>query len=114
MSVLCVFSLSHAANTIKADIVGTYTGPATTFTNDVLDGFKLAAQKINASGGILGRKIKYTTRDEKFKPDTGLAMAKELVLKEKMDLLVGTINSATVLAISDFAKKEKMPFSCKR
>ncbi len=110
LSFLCVFSLSHAANTIKVGIIDTYTGPATTFTNDVLDGFKLAAQKINASGGILGKKIEYTTRDEKFKPDIGLAMAKELVLKEKVDIVVGTINSATALAISDFVKKEKIPF----
>lgn len=110
LSVLCVYSFSQAANTIKVGIVDTYTGPATTFTNDVLDGFKLAVQKINASGGILGRKIEYTTRDEKFKPDIGLAMAKELVLKEKVDILMGTINSATTLAISDFVRKEKIPF----
>ncbi|MCU0581562.1 MAG: FAD-binding protein, partial [Syntrophales bacterium] len=43
-------------------------------------------------------------------PDIGLAMAKELVLKEKVDILMGTINSATALAVSDFAKKEKIPF----
>lgn len=110
LSLLCVFSLSHAANTIKVGIVDTYTGPATTFTNDVLDGFKLAVEKINAKGGILGKKIEYTTRDEKFKPDIGLAMAKELVLKEKVNILMGTINSATTLAISDFVKKEKIPF----
>jgi branched-chain amino acid transport system substrate-binding protein len=91
-------------------IVDTYTGPATTFTNDVLDGFKLAVTKINAQGGVLGKKIEYTTRDEKFKPDIGLAMAKELILKEKVDILMGTINSATTLAISDFVKKEKVPF----
>ena len=37
-------------------------------------------------------------------------MAKELVLKENVDILMGTINSATALAVSDFAKKEKIPF----
>jgi branched-chain amino acid transport system substrate-binding protein len=99
-----------AGNTIKIGIVDTYTGPASTYTLDVLDGFKLAAEKINAKGGVLGKKIEYTTRDEKFKPDIGLAMAKELVMKENVDVLVGTINSGTALAVSDFARKEKMPF----
>jgi branched-chain amino acid transport system substrate-binding protein len=103
-------SSAQAANTIKVGIVDTYTGPATAFTNDVLDGFKMAVDKINAKGGILGKKIEYTTRDEKFKPDIGLNMAKELVLKEKVDILMGTINSATALAVSDFARKEKVPF----
>ncbi len=104
--------LSYAANTIKIGIVDTYSGPATTMTQDVLDGFKLAVDKINAKGGVLGRKIEYTTRDEKFKPDIGLSMAKELVLKEKVDILMGTINSSTALAVSDFARKEKVPFFC--
>ena len=99
-----------AGNTIKIGIVDTYTGPASNYTLDVLDGFKLALEKINAKGGVLGKKIEYTTRDEKFKPDIGLAMAKELILKENVDVLVGTINSGTALAVSEFAKKEKIPF----
>jgi len=101
---------SHAAQTLKVGIVDTYTGPATAFTLDVLDGFKLAVEKINAKGGVLGKKIEYLTRDDKFKPDIGLNMAKELVMKEEVDVLMGTINSATALAISDFAKAEKVPF----
>lgn len=101
---------AFSANTIKVGIVDTYTGPASNYTLDVLDGFKLAIEKVNVKGGVLGKKIVYTTRDEKFKPDIGLAMAKELVMKEKVDILMGTINSGTALAVSDFAKKEKMPF----
>src|SRR3989339_1527010 len=110
VGLLMVCPLAYAQNAIKVGIVDTYTGPATTFTMDVLDGFKLAVNEINAKGGVLGKKIEYATRDEKFKPDIDLAMAKELVLKEKVDILMGTINSATALAISDFAKKEKLPF----
>ncbi len=101
---------AFGANTIKVGIVDTYTGPASALTIDVLNGFKMAVEKINAQGGVLGKKIEYTTRDEKFKPDIGLAMAKELVMKEKVDLLMGTINSSTALAVSDFARKEKVPF----
>jgi branched-chain amino acid transport system substrate-binding protein len=107
---LMVCPLSNAADTIKVGIVDTYTGPPSAFTQDVLDGFKLVVDDINAKGGVLGKKIEYTTRDEKFKPDIGLAMAKELVMKENVDILMGTINSATALAISDFVKKEKIPF----
>jgi branched-chain amino acid transport system substrate-binding protein len=108
--VLILSQAGHTANTIKVGIIDTYSGPATTQTQDVLDAFKMAVEKINAAGGVLGKKIEFTARDEKFKPDIGLAMAKELVLKEKVDILMGTINSATALAISDFARKEKIPF----
>jgi branched-chain amino acid transport system substrate-binding protein len=53
----CIHPLSFAADTIKVGIVDTYSGPATSFTSDVLDGFKLAVEKINAKGGVLGKKI---------------------------------------------------------
>ncbi len=111
IALLCVAGPSQAAN-IKVGFVDTYSGPASVYTIDVVDGFKMAIQDVNAKGGVLGRKIEYTTRDEKFKPDVGLAMAKELVLREKVDVLAGTINSGTSLAVSDFAKKEKLPFFC--
>jgi branched-chain amino acid transport system substrate-binding protein len=70
----------------------------------------MACSEINAKGGVLGRKIEFTTRDTKFKPDIALSMAKELVMREKVDILAGTINSAAALAISDYSKKEKVPF----
>lgn len=103
-------SSSFGAGVIKVGIVDTYSGPPATLSQDVLDGFKMVVKEINAKGGILGNKIEFFTRDEKFKPDVGLAMAKELVLKEHVDILMGTINSATALAISDLARKEKIPF----
>jgi branched-chain amino acid transport system substrate-binding protein len=102
----------YAEETIKVGIVDTYSGGAAGFSQDVLDGFKLVVNEVNARGGIKGRKIEFTTRDEKFRPDIGLAMAKELLYKEKVDILMGTINSATALAISDLARKEKVPFIC--
>ena len=84
--------LCSAADSIKVGIVDSYSGPATAHTFDILDGFKLAVNKANAKG-VLGRKIEFTTRDDKFKPDIGLTMAKELIMKENVDILVGTINS---------------------
>jgi branched-chain amino acid transport system substrate-binding protein len=69
----------------------------------------LELNEINKKG-VLGTKIEFTTRDTKFKVDVGLSAAKELVMMEKVDLLVGTINSAVSLAVSDYAKAEKVPF----
>jgi branched-chain amino acid transport system substrate-binding protein len=84
--------VSHGANTIKVGMIDTYTGPASALTLDILDAFKMSVAKINAAGGVLGRQIEYAVRDDKFKPDIGLNMAKELILREKVDMLVGTLN----------------------
>jgi len=99
-----------AEKPIKVGIVDCYSGPPTTYTNDVRDSFKLVVDEINAKGGVLGRQIVFVTRDDKFKPDIALAAAKELLMREEVDLLMGTINSASALAISDLCKKEKVPF----
>jgi branched-chain amino acid transport system substrate-binding protein len=101
---------SSAQGPIKVGIVDTYTGPATTYTYDVRDAFKLAVDEVNAKGGVVGRKIEFTTRDDKFKVDLALSMAKELVMNEKVDILMGTINSAGGLAVSEYCKTEKIPF----
>ena len=106
----CMTAPGVAGDTIKVGLVDTYTGPVTTYTYDVRDGFKMAVDKINAKGGVLGRKIEVVLRDDTFKSDVGLTMAKELILNENVDILMGTINSATALAISDLCKKEKVPF----
>lgn len=94
---------------IKVGIIDTYSGPPAVFGNDALNGFKLAVSEINKEG-VLGARIEFVTRDERFSPEIGLSMARELVLQEKVDVVVGTINSATALAISAYAKDQKVPF----
>ena len=102
---------AHAqAKNIKVGVIDCYTGPAAFFGQDALNGFKLALNEINKEG-VLGNKIEFTTRDTKFKVDIALNMAKELVLREGVDILVGTINSGAALAVSEaVAKREKVPF----
>ncbi|MEW6266758.1 MAG: ABC transporter substrate-binding protein [Thermodesulfobacteriota bacterium] len=101
---------AQAAKAIKVGIVDTYSGPPSTYTNDVRDAFKLVTDRTNAKGGIKGSQIEFVTRDDKFKVDLALSAAKELIMRENVDMLMGTINSAATLAVSDLAKKEKIPF----
>jgi len=105
-----LFSSSQAANTLKLGFVDTYSTGAAVFGVETLEGFQLVADEINAKGGVLGRKIEYVKRDDAFKPDVALSMAKELIMKENVDLLVGTVSSAAALAVSELAAKEKIPF----
>jgi len=99
---------SFAADPIKIGLVDSYTGPPSVYCNDVKDGFKLALDEINAKGGVLGRQLVFVTRDDKFKVDLGLSAARELIMRENVDILAGTTNSAVTLAVSDVVKKEKI------
>jgi branched-chain amino acid transport system substrate-binding protein len=98
-----------AERPIKVGIVDCYSGPPAVYGEDALNGFKLALEEINKEG-VLGTTIEYTTRDTKFDVAVGLPMAKELVLNEQVDVLVGTISSGVALAVSEYAKEEKVPF----
>jgi branched-chain amino acid transport system substrate-binding protein len=107
---LILAPIDAEAKNIKVGIIDCYSGPPAVYGKDALNGFKLALQEINAKG-VLGKKIEFTARDTKFKVDIALNMAKELVLREEVDILVGTINSGAALAVSAaVAKKEKVPF----
>ena len=100
---------ASAQKPIKVGVIDTYSGPPAVFADDALNGFKLALVEINKKG-VLGRKIEFTPRDDKWKVDVGLSVAKELVMREEVDVIVGTINSSVTVAISDFMKSEKVPF----
>jgi branched-chain amino acid transport system substrate-binding protein len=103
-----IYPLSYAARPIKVGVIDCYTGPAAMFCKEALNGFKLALDEINKEG-VLGRKIEFTTRDTKFKVDIGLSVAKELIMRENVDVLVGTISSGVAMAVSDYCKREKVP-----
>jgi branched-chain amino acid transport system substrate-binding protein len=101
---------SAQARNIKVGIIDCYSGPPAVYGNDALNGFTLALSEINKKG-VLGSKIEWTKRDTKFKVDLALNMAKELVMREKVDVIVGTINSGAAMAVSEaISKKEKVPF----
>jgi len=100
---------ASAQKPIKVGVIDSYTGPAAVFANDALNGFKLALDEINKRG-VLGSKIEFVTRDDKWEVGLGLTMAKELVMRENVNIIVGTINSSITMAISDYVKSEKVPF----
>ena len=101
---------SAQARNIKVGVIDCYSGPAAVYGIDALNGFKLALSEINKKG-VLGKKIEWTKRDTKFKVDLALSLAKELVMREDVDVIVGTINSGAAMAVSEaIAKKEKVPF----
>ena len=99
---------SAVDKTVKIGIIDTYSGPAAGYAEDSLAGFKLALEEAEESG--LDFKIEFVKRDSEFKVNKGLEWARELVEREKVDMLVGTINSAVALAVSEYAKEQQVPF----
>src|SRR5260221_11291896 len=66
--------------------------------------------EFNATGGVLGRKIERIVRDSKADANEAVRVARELILKENVDFLVGTLTSAEGPAVSVVAKENKIVF----
>ena len=70
---------------------------------------QLAVEEINAAGGIAGRKVELLSEDS-VNPQTASAKAERMVQRDRVACLVGEINSASALAISQVAQREKILF----
>ncbi len=80
------------------------------FTMPYRQGWQLAVEQINASGGILGRMVEVIARDDGGKPEEALRHAVELTSNEKVDVLAGGFLSNVGLALADHAQKNKRLF----
>jgi branched-chain amino acid transport system substrate-binding protein len=72
-------------------------------------GIQMAAEEINAAGGILGRQLEVASEDS-INPDNATTKAQRMLERDGVALLMGEINSASALAISQVAARNKRLF----
>jgi branched-chain amino acid transport system substrate-binding protein len=72
-------------------------------------GARLAVEEANAKGGVLGRLVEVVYEDS-VNPGIAVQKARKLIEKDKVQVLVGEINSASSLAISDVAQEARILF----
>ena len=99
-----------AAETVKIGFPIPLSGPTAVYGEPVLKGAEMAVAEINAKGGVLGRKLELLARDSKANADEAVRLARELIIKDNVDFLVGTLTSAEAPAVSTVAKENKIVF----
>jgi branched-chain amino acid transport system substrate-binding protein len=80
---------SMAADTIKVGIVLPLTGPQAKFGEVEKLSFDLALEKINAAGGINGKKLELLIEDDTGRPDVGRSVVEKLITKDKVVMVGG-------------------------
>jgi ABC-type branched-subunit amino acid transport system substrate-binding protein len=86
-------------------VVGTHedlSGPVKGWGVPVANGMELAAEEINAAGGINGRKIKLVIEDSGYDPKRAVLATQKLIDRDQIFSMVGPMGSPTVLAAQDF------------
>ena len=101
---------ASAENTIKIGFPIPLSGPTAVYGKPILAGAEMAVAEINAKGGVLGRKLELLSRDSKANADEAVRLSRELIIKNGVDFLSGTLTSAEAPAVSTVAKENKIVF----
>ncbi|SAI72378.1 branched-chain amino acid-binding protein [Bordetella ansorpii] len=78
------------------------------FLDPYRKGWQLAQEELNASGGVLGRKLQVLSRDDGDRADNAVQAALQLLEKDKVDVLFGGMRSESGLALGGFAAHNKV------
>jgi branched-chain amino acid transport system substrate-binding protein len=95
---------------VKIGVLHSLSGTMAISEVSLRDVVLMAVEEINARGGVLGRKLELITRDSKGDANEAVRQARELILKDNVDFLVGTLTSAEGPAVSVVAKENKVVF----
>ncbi|MGY4290312.1 ABC-type branched-subunit amino acid transport system substrate-binding protein [Bradyrhizobium sp. LM2.7] len=94
-----LFASAAEAQTIKIGVNQPLTGAFAASGTYVVNGAKIAADEINAKGGILGKKIELVIEDNKSNPTEAAAVAEKLITSDKVPVLMGAWGSSLTLAV---------------
>jgi branched-chain amino acid transport system substrate-binding protein len=87
------------------------TGPYGTEAQDQVRAAQLAIAQFNDAGGLNGRKAELVVRDDKLNPGEAATRTLELVEKEKVNFVVGSLSAAVQLAINNVTKERGVLFN---
>jgi branched-chain amino acid transport system substrate-binding protein len=99
---------ARAADELKIGLDDPFTGTYAEEGKNEQIGAQLAVDEINAKGGILGRNVVMLSEDSTSN-DTGVAVekARKLIQRDKVDFLLGNVNSAMALAMGEVSNESK-------
>src|SRR5580704_12591425 len=94
---------------IKVGVDNPLTGIYTALGRNEQAGMELAVDEINAKGGILGRQVQLVIEDSTSdKTDVAVQKARKLIQSDKVDFLIGNVNSSHAIAIAQVAAELKV------
>ncbi len=85
-------------------------GPAGALGRGMRLGISAAFGKVNAEGGIRGRKLKLISYDDGYEPGRSISLVKKLINKDKVFGLIGPVGTPTSKATQPITTEAKVPF----
>ncbi|MBW8779318.1 MAG: ABC transporter substrate-binding protein, partial [Burkholderiales bacterium] len=95
---------AQAAEPIKIGVAEALSGGAAQYGTPIRNAFQMAADEINAAGGINGRTIELVVEDEQGKKDEAINAFKKLIFQDKALMLFGPTLSNSAKASDPIAQ----------
>ena len=102
------FSPALAAGAIKIGVAEALSGGAAQYGISIRNGFQMAAEEINAAGGVNGSQIELVIEDEQGKKEEAINAFKKLIFQDKALMLFGPTLSNSAAAADPIAQASKI------
>ncbi|WP_426189420.1 ABC transporter substrate-binding protein [Massilia sp. DWR3-1-1] len=99
-----------AAEPIKIGSVLSVSGPAAFLGDPELKTLQMYIEKINAEGGVLGRKLELVHYDDGSDAAKANSFTKRLIESDKVDVLIGGTTTGATMAMAPLVEKASLPF----
>jgi branched-chain amino acid transport system substrate-binding protein len=103
-----LLAVSAVAGDLKIGIAEALTGGAAQYGVPIRNGFQLAADEINAKGGINGNKLVLVVEDEQGKKEEAINVFKKLIFQDKVLMIFGPTLSNSMFAAGPVANAAKV------
>ena len=101
-------ALAAQAADLRIGVAEALSGGAAQYGISIRNGFELAADEINAAGGINGNKITLVVEDEQGKKEEAINAFKKLIFQDKVLMLFGPTLSNSAQAADPIAQAAKI------
>jgi branched-chain amino acid transport system substrate-binding protein len=107
-----LFSIARAQTSpIRIGFPVPLTGPFGAEANDQVKAAQIAIKDFNDAGGFEGRLAELLVRDDKLNPGEAATRTLELIEKDKVNFIVGSLSAAVQLSINNVAKERGVIFN---
>jgi ABC-type branched-subunit amino acid transport system substrate-binding protein len=100
---------AFAQDAFVIGLTGALTGPPASTNGPAVEGLRLYVERLNAAGGIKGKKINLIVLDDSAEPSKAAANAKRLLTQENVVLMINSSLSSTFAPTVAEAKRAQVP-----
>ena len=94
-----------AGDTIKIGFLGALTGDVAMFGKPTLEGMKMAADDLNAAGGVMGKKVEIVEADNRGDKQEGASVTQKLISRDNVIAIVGDPTTGITKVAAPIAQK---------